>query len=241
MNERVAAELLARTLKQYNQIASEFDSTRSQSEDCTALTQYVKPDDLVLDVGCGNGRLTEVLRDRAVHLIGADGSTELIAACRARYAADIENGWVGFTVANALELPFDRKQFDTIFMLAVLHHIPSHALRVQLFTDLHAITKKGGVCVGTTWNLRGSAFRKRYALDQQFVEALHGWDVGDVEIPWKASGEAVMRYCHAFTVDELRAIFAETHWTVVDLYPVTRDFVETDADSGHNFFWVLTA
>lgn len=241
MTEQEAKQLVKQTLEQYNRIAADFDSTRSQSEDFTGLTQYVKEGNLVLDLGCGNGRLVDALRGTGVNMIGVDGSSELIARCKEKYAADVEKGWLGFTVSDVLELPFDSAQFDVIFLLAVMHHIPSEALRVQFLKDLIGMTKKGGLCVGTTWNLRGTEFRERYALDEQLKTPRAGFDVGDVEIPWKASGEVAMRYCHAFTIEELRALFEKAGWKILDLYPVTRDFVATDAESAHNLFWVLQA
>lgn len=241
MTEQEAKQLVKQTLEQYNRIAADFDSTRSQSEDFTGLTQYVKEGNLVLDLGCGNGRLVDALRGTGVNMIGVDGSSELIARCKEKYAADVEKGWLGFTVSDVLELPFDSAQFDVIFLLAVMHHIPSEALRVQLLKDLLGMTKKGGRCVGTTWNLRGTEFRERYALDEQLKTPRAGFDVGDVEIPWKASGEVAMRYCHAFTIDELRVLFEKAGWKILELYPVTRDFVATDAESAHNLFWVLQA
>lgn len=241
MIESEAKHLVKQTLEQYNRIAADFDSTRSQSEDFTGLAQYVKRGDLVLDAGCGNGRLTDVLRSCEVKLIAADGSRELIARCKEKYADDVASGWVGFAVSDVLELPFDSAQFDTVFLLAVLHHIPSEAARVQLFKDLRAITKKGGLCVGTTWNLRGDEFATRYNLAEQLEHPRAGFDSGDVEIPWKASGDAVMRYCHAFTTSELRELFEKSGWTIVDVYPVTRDFVQTDTMLAHNLFWVIQA
>lgn len=241
MKEQQAKQLITETLEQYNRIAADFDSTRSQSEDFTGLTQYVKKGDLVLDAGCGNGRLVDALRDLGINMIATDGSRELIELCKKKYADDIAAGWLGFTVSDVLDLPFDGGQFDAVFLLAVLHHIPSEALRLQLFTDLRAMTKPGGLCVGTTWNLRGTEFRERYALDEQLKTPAKGFDNGDVEIPWKASGAVVQRYCHAFTIDELRDLFEAAGWHIEDLYPVTRQFVATDADSAHNLFWVLRA
>jgi len=241
MIESKAKQLIQQTLEQYNRIAAEFDSTRSQSEDFTGLTQYVKEGNLVLDVGCGNGRLTDALRGTGIKMIGVDGSKELIALCKEKYAADTVEGWVGFAVSDVLELPFDSAQFDTIFSLAVLHHIPSVEMRLQFFKDLLAITKKGGLCVGTTWNLRGREFRERYELDAQLETPLEGYDVGDVEIPWKASGEPVMRYCHACTLPELQKLAHDAGWNIVDIYPVTRQFTPADEDSAHNLFWVLQA
>lgn len=241
MNEHEAKGIVQATLKQYNRIAPDFNSTRSQSEDFTVLKQYVKEDDLVLDAGCGNGRLTDVLRGSGVRMIGVDGSRELIALCNEKYGADVTEGWAGFTVSDVLELPFDGKQFDTVFLLAVLHHIPSRAFRKQLFEDIHAMTKTGGLFVGTTWNLRGDEFRERYELDAQLANPGEGRDVGDVEIPWKASGEFVLRYCHAFTLEELQELAHPSQWEVVDMYPVTREFVSTDVSTAHNLFWVLKA
>ncbi len=241
MHEQLARKLVAQTLAQYNRIAPEFDSTRGQSEDFTGLTQYVKQGDLVLDVGCGNGRLADVMRDRGVNMIGVDGSGELIARCRQKYSADSDAGWLGFTVADVLELPFDGEQFDVVFMLAVMHHIPSEALRLQLCRDIRSMTKRGGLWIGTTWNLRGVEFQTRYALAEQFAHPTSGFDSGDVTIPWKASGDVADRYCHAFTCDELRKIFELCGWRVRDLYPVTRQFVTIDESSAHNLFWVLEA
>lgn len=241
MIESKAKQLIQQTLEQYNRIAAEFDSTRSQSEDFTGLTQYVKEGNLVLDVGCGNGRLTDALRGTGIKMIGVDGSKELIALCKEKYAADVAEGWAGFTVSDVLELPFDSAQFDTIFSLAVLHHIPSNEMRLQFFKDLLVITKKGGLFVGTTWNLRGREFRERYELDEQLETPRDGYDIGDVEIPWKASGEPVMRYCHACTLPELQKLAHDAGWNVVDIYPVTRQFTPADEDSAHNLFWVLQA
>lgn len=241
MIESKAKQLVQQTLEQYNRIAAEFDSTRSQSEDFTGLTQYVKEGGLVLDVGCGNGRLTDALRGAGIKMIGVDGSSELIARCKEKYASDIAEGWVGFTVSDVLELPFDAAQFDTVFSLAVLHHIPSNQMRLQFFKDILAITKKGGFFVGTTWNLRGREFRERYELDEQLETPREGYDAGDVEIPWKASGEPVMRYCHACTLEELQNLAHQAGWNIVDIYPVSRQFVPTDTDSAHNLLWILQA
>lgn len=241
MNEREAKDIVQTTLTQYNRIAADFNSTRSQSEDFTSLKQYVKEGDLVLDAGCGNGRLTDVLRGTGVNMIGVDGSEELVRVCREKYSDDVAAGWVGFTVSDVLELPFDGKQFDTVFLLAVLHHIPSVSFRKQLFEDVHAMTKTGGLFVGTTWNLRGDEFKERYELDAQLAHPPVGKDVGDVMIPWKASGESVLRYCHAFSIDELRDLVDQSKWEIVDMYPVTREFVATSEAHAHNLFWVLKA
>jgi trans-aconitate methyltransferase len=76
-----------------------------------------RPGKLVLDVGCGDGGLTESLAARGAAVVAIDSSPEMVAAARARgldaRLADIE----------ALELP---ERFDAAFSNAVLHWVRDH-------------------------------------------------------------------------------------------------------------------
>ncbi len=149
MNSTFATHIVSQTLAQYDRISDDFDSTRNQSTDFTSLTQYVKPGALVLDAGCGNGRLIEVLRGVGANLICVDGSGELIHIARERYAEDVKNGWLGFVHRDLTSLPFDSHQFDVVFLLAVLHHIPSEHMHILIMKELHTMTKIDRCCIGT--------------------------------------------------------------------------------------------
>lgn len=241
MNKQRAEQIVAQTLQQYDRISENFDSTRNTSTDFTLLSSYVKPENLVLDVGCGNGRIIDVLRDSGANLICTDGSGELVRIAQERYAADVEKGWLGFVHRDAFNLPFDSHQFDVVFMMAVMHHIPSSELRQHLMREIHGMTKKGGTFVGTTWNLRSREFAERYKLAEQLAQPRPGYDAGDVEIPWKAYGAEEMRYCHAYTLDELRALFTDTGWRVEKLYPAERTLEEVEPENAPQLFWELTA
>lgn len=234
-----AQKIMRDTVAQYNRIASAFDSTRASSADLTPLRSFVKDGNLVLDAGCGNGRLTQVMRGAQVHMIGCDASSELIACAQKRYEADIRAGWLGFTIADITDLPFDAHQFDVVFVLAVLHHVPSEALRMRVMRSLMHITKKGGLCVGTVWNVRGTHTRTRFALDAQLHTPASGNDAGDVYVPWRANGAHEDRYCHAFTRDELRVLCEGAGWRVVQLDPVTKSFAPAPERDAENLFFVL--
>jgi SAM-dependent methyltransferase len=66
----------------------------------------------ILDLGCGDGVLTEQLKNRGCRVIGVDASAGMIAAARAR--------GLDARVADAHQLAFDR-EFDAVFSNAALH------------------------------------------------------------------------------------------------------------------------
>jgi len=75
------------------------------------LAPYLNPQQSVLDVGAGSGRLAARLADRVpgLRLAGID----LFAA---------RNPGVPMVAGNARRLPFDRKAFDCVVLADVLHH-----------------------------------------------------------------------------------------------------------------------
>lgn len=71
-----------------------------------------KPGERILDLGCGDGALTEALVRAGAEVVGVDASPDMVAATRARgLEADVADG-------HALE--FDR-EFDAVFSNAALH------------------------------------------------------------------------------------------------------------------------
>lgn len=81
---------------------------------------------LILDAGCGNGRLTASLTAFGAELVGVDLSAgiERAEAAKARYAGGRES-FVHFVQGNVMELPIAKERFDIIHSSGVLHHTPS--------------------------------------------------------------------------------------------------------------------
>jgi trans-aconitate methyltransferase len=69
----------------------------------------------ILDLGCGDGSLTERLVERGALVVGVDASPEMVAAARAR--------GIDARLMDATQLAF-HQQFDAVFSNAVLHWIP---------------------------------------------------------------------------------------------------------------------
>jgi trans-aconitate methyltransferase len=70
------------------------------------------PGERILDLGCGDGVLTEQLKNRGCRVIGVDASTGMIAAARAR--------GLDARLMDGHELSFDN-EFDAVFSNAALH------------------------------------------------------------------------------------------------------------------------
>jgi trans-aconitate methyltransferase len=71
-----------------------------------------RPGERILDLGCGDGALTEKLAAMGADVVGIDASKSQIAAARAR--------GLNAHVANGQALDYDR-QFDAVFSNAALH------------------------------------------------------------------------------------------------------------------------
>jgi SAM-dependent methyltransferase len=73
-----------------------------------------RPGERILDLGCGDGALTETLVAAGCAVVGVDGSPEQVAGARAR--------GLDARVGDAASLPFVA-EFDAVFSNAVLHWI----------------------------------------------------------------------------------------------------------------------
>jgi trans-aconitate methyltransferase len=91
-----------------------------------------QPGEQVLDLGCGDGALTERLVAAGCRVIAIDSSAEQIGAARAR-GLDARRG-------RAETLPF-KAEFDAVFSNAVLHWIPDAA---AVIASVHRALKPGG-------------------------------------------------------------------------------------------------
>jgi ubiquinone/menaquinone biosynthesis C-methylase UbiE len=80
-----------------------------------ALTQLIDPTGLrVLEIGCGDGRLTWHYAGSAATVVGIDPSEESIAKARAAVPAKLA-GRVRFEVKDVLELDEPASAFDLAF------------------------------------------------------------------------------------------------------------------------------
>ena len=93
-----------------------------------------KPDETILDLGCGTGDLTQEIFLTGANIIGVDGSSEMIAIAKSKYPH------IGFYQMDAREMNFEI-HFDAVFSNAVLHWIPD---KERVIEHIHALLKDKG-------------------------------------------------------------------------------------------------
>jgi ubiquinone/menaquinone biosynthesis C-methylase UbiE len=91
----------------------------------------IRPDDRVLEIGCGHGVAATLVCERLAggRLTAIDRSPKMIEAARRRNAAFVEAGKAEFLVATLEELDLGDRRYDKIFAVRVglFHREPDRA------------------------------------------------------------------------------------------------------------------
>ena len=94
------------------------------------LTQIeLRPDDAVLDIGCGDGRTTAAIAQLVPggRVVGVDLSPDMVRHANTQHG---ESGNPCFQQADAAALPFSA-EFSVVFSNATLHWVPDQRAAVQ--------------------------------------------------------------------------------------------------------------
>jgi SAM-dependent methyltransferase len=161
-----------------------------------------RPGETILDLGCGDGVLTEQIAAAGAHVIGIDASEEMAEAARDRglaaYAAD----------GQALE--YD-KQFDAVFSNAALHWmLDADGVAAGVFRAL----RPGGRFVGEMGG-EGNIAILRGGIRAELLE--RGYSLPPSDPQWYAD------------VEEFTRIYARAGFTDIDAQLIPR---ETDLPNG---------
>lgn len=136
-----------------------------------------RPGELIADIGCGDGALTQRIAAAGARVIGLDGSSEMVEAARARgieaYVAD----------AQTFDLPGIARDrcFDAAFSNAALHWMLDPAAVAR---GVHALLRDGGRFVGEMGG-QGNLATLRGGLDAELVYRGYRLPAGDTH--WYAS------------------------------------------------------
>ncbi len=212
MKPETADNLRQLVRRNYEDIAVDFDASRNRPwPEMARLAEEVKPGERVLDAACGNGRLYQSLGGKGIEYLGVDSSQALLDLAKKSFPA------ASFQHLDILDIDKNFGQFDHMFCLAALQHIPSHSLRLEALKRLSARLKPGGRLILSHWQLRKIPKYRRLIFRQNLRKLIlgGGLDFNDIIFPWKGPSGASPRYYHAFTKRGLRRLVREA-----DLIPV---------------------
>lgn len=181
----------------YNLIADKFSATRSYiwpglKEEIKDLSDEV----FVLDLGCGNGRLSSLFADN-VNYRGIDNSKNLIKIAKEKY--NRKN--VKFILADILDVKLKSNKYDLILLIAVLHHLPNKKLRQNLINKCRASLKPGGRIIIFNWNLFCFKNRKKY---WQYLLTPSRGGIRGASIPFKAGDKSGKRFVYSIGKRQLK-------------------------------------
>ena len=109
------------------------------SGDISMLRSILRKDSLVLDAGCGDGKITETLA-RASEVVGCDFSREALVKLREQRDREIE---VNLVECDITHLPFVAEKFDLVSCVHTLSHLMSDE-RSRSAHQLSEVVRGGG-------------------------------------------------------------------------------------------------
>ena len=217
MKKEISENIIKQTKNFYDLISNDFDRTRSFNwqEVKPFIDRFIKPGDKILDLGCGNGRMFDLLKEKRIIYTGVDNSEKLIEIAKQKFI----NSGAEFLVSNVLKLPFSESSFDSIVSLAVFHHIPSEQFRQDFFQEIKRVLKNNGFLILTTWNLWQNPKAVWLLFKYTFLKILgkSELDFFDIFYPWKNSrGELIgNRYLHFSTKKELKKLAEKAGFDII--------------------------
>ncbi|MCD4705818.1 class I SAM-dependent methyltransferase [bacterium] len=230
MDKQTAEKIIELNKNSYEEIAEHFSITRNYIwKDLKNLAKYIRNDYKVLDVGCGNGRMFEELENKNIEYFGIDYCEKLIDIARNRYKHSSSK--VQFAVSDIDNMPFGKNQFDAIFAIAIINHIPSKEAQKNALTKLYQTLKPGGILLMTNWNLWNFNFKKnifsynfkkwktpakkwkeKYEIDKKEFK------LKDIMTEWKAGEKSSPLYYYAFEKQEIDKLTKKIGFEILDSY-----------------------
>lgn len=186
----------------YDRIAAHFATTREHPWPEVESFCAGRDAATALDIGCANGRHTELLSEHADCVVGLDLSGELLALARERVPrATLLRG-------DAASLPIADDAVGLAVYIATLHHLPERRLRRRSLDELARVLESGGVALVSAWSTTHDRFDA--VDDETGFDTEVGWTLPD--------GETVPRYYHIYAPAEFDVDLDASALSVVESF-----------------------
>jgi alkylated DNA repair protein alkB family protein 8 len=177
----------------YEDIAKDFSKTRHTVWQCVRdFTKYISEKQInpyLLEVGCGNGKNMDYVRNQSRYeIIGIDTCLNFIDICIQKNLKALQ--------ANAKQLPFPKNTFDSVLCIAMFHHLLNEEDRTQSFNEILRVLKPNGYGMITCWSTEQPATSKF-----TFTEGIN-------KVPWKSNAKEIQtRFYYVYSEQMFRDTF----------------------------------
>ena len=134
----------------YEDIATEFSETRSYVWKCIKdftlfLQERKDTDPSILEIGCGNGKNMEYVKNRIpCNIIGVDTCHNFLSICDKKHLQT--------QYGNSTCLPFPDNSFDYILCIAMFHHLLTDEDRNASMKEMLRVMKPNSYGIITCWS-----------------------------------------------------------------------------------------
>jgi tRNA (uracil-5-)-methyltransferase TRM9 len=197
---RVSAE------ETWDAIADSFDLTRQRPwKFCLDFICSLKNTDVVVDVGCGNGRHLLPCAERCSQVVGVDISRKLLRIIQKKLVSK-SIAHVSLIHADAVQLPLADSSVDAVLCIASLHNIQGKEHRQCALQEIGRVLRPQGTALISVWSRWQDRYYKHF-LKQFFVRYR---EFGDIDVFWRQQNLNVPRFYHLYSkgefIQELRDV-----------------------------------
>jgi len=229
MDSVTAARLIELNREFYTRFGDSFSATRHRIQPgVRRVLETLHGDENILDLGCGNGELARELAKRGQRgsYLGVDFSLPLLREAESSSLGTLQPEvfsakfvQVDMTQRSALREKLSAfRPWSLITAFAVLHHIPSHEVRLGILQTVRTLLKPGGLFIHSNWQFLNSE-KLRSRIQPWEAAAVTGpeVDAGDYLLDWRSGGNG-LRYVHHFNEGELNELAGATGFKVIDTF-----------------------
>jgi alkylated DNA repair protein alkB family protein 8 len=184
--------------KTWDAIAESFDATRQKPWSyCLDFINSLRQNDIVADLGCGNGRHLFSCAERCSHVIGIDISQRFLRIIEKKlHHTSYRN--ISLIHGDVVQLPFADGTLDAVLFIASLHNIQGREHRRTALTEITRVLKPQGTALISVWSRWQDKFYRHFL--KEFI--IRSRDFGDIDIYWRQHNLNIPRFYHLYSRGE---------------------------------------
>ena len=200
----------------WDAIAESFDVTRRKPwAQCIEFMSYLSKNDIVADIGCGNGRHLITCAIKCRKVIGIDISQNFLNIVKKKLLDEKINN-VSLIHANMVKIPIKENSIDSVICIASIHNVKGRFQRIQAFKEIFRILRENGKALISVWSRWQDKYRI-YFLKKLFTDK---GEFGDINIYWRQNNFNIPRFYHLYSKREFLKDLTAANFVIEEIMNV---------------------